>query len=258
MQPATEDARRAVAESFAGARAPAVMVDFDGTISEIVATPDAARPAAGAVEVLSRLAAGGVATTVVSSRPASFLLEVLHGLDPGVRLVGHSGLETVVDGRIEVDRAVAGWTDVVADARGQVERSLPDGVHLEDKGLSFTLHFRGRPEAGPAATELAATVAAGSGLSMKPGRMNVELRPPVAVDKGTAVRSLLTPALDWALFAGDDVVDLPGFEAVHQAALHGVAVVVASAEAPSGLLDAADVVVADPAELVGLLEHLRR
>ena len=170
--------------TFLRASAPIVMVDFDGTISDIVATPDAARPVAGAVETLTRLADAGVAVVVLSSRPVSFLTKTLAGVGAGVRLVGHSGFEQLVGGEIMVDEQVADWASVVRAAHDQLLPELPPGVRLEDKGLSFALHFRQEPSAAPAAQEAAARVAAATGLSLKPGRMNVELRPPGGSGQG--------------------------------------------------------------------------
>ncbi len=80
--------------------------------------------------------------------------------------------------------------------------------------------------------------------------------PPVGSHKGTAVARLLSEhGLRRALAAGDDTTDLDSF-----AALDGlepaVRVAVASAEAPQALLDAADLVVASPAEFLELLRRL--
>ncbi|MEM9133780.1 MAG: trehalose-phosphatase [Actinomycetota bacterium] len=247
-----------VIEAFAAARRPAVITDFDGTLSHIVEDPAAATPVAGAVESLSALAVDGCQVVVLSGRPVDFLAGALVGLDPAVRLVGHSGLEAMENGAARLDEAVVGWMPVVRDSLEVVRSTMPDGVDLEDKGISFVLHYRRVPEREPAALEIAARVAADSGLSMKPGRMHVELRPPVAVDKGTAVRRALDPEADVVLFAGDDLVDLPGFDAVRQLPQTGVCVVVGSDELPAELADVANLTVGSPDELVKLLMSLRR
>jgi trehalose 6-phosphate phosphatase len=84
----------------------------------------------------------------------------------------------------------------------------------------------------------------------------LEVRPPVAADKGTAVTSLLAESgLSRALYAGDDSTDLDAFRALRSIEL-GVAVAVVSDESPSGLRDAADVVVSGPAGLLALLRRL--
>jgi trehalose 6-phosphate phosphatase len=84
----------------------------------------------------------------------------------------------------------------------------------------------------------------------------LEIRPPVAADKGTAVRSLLADAgLRRALYAGDDTTDLDGFRALDGLDL-AVRVAVATDEGPAELRATADVTVANPAELLELLRLL--
>ena len=82
----------------------------------------------------------------------------------------------------------------------------------------------------------------------------LEIRPPVRADKGTAVTQLLGDAgLGRALYAGDDTTDIDAFRALDGLEL-GIRVAVSSDEAPSELVDAADVVVDSPAELLTLLQ----
>jgi trehalose-6-phosphatase len=78
----------------------------------------------------------------------------------------------------------------------------------------------------------------------------------VGSHKGTAVRHLIDErGLRRALAAGDDTTDIDSF-----AALDGldvaVRVAVTSPEAPTALLDAADLVVGSPAEFLDLLRRL--
>ena len=88
------------------------------------------------------------------------------------------------------------------------------------------------------------------------GRKVLELRPPVAAHKGTAVAHLLGErGIERALYAGDDTTDLDAFNALAGLEL-GVRVAVASPEGPAELREAADVVVDDPAELLRLLRRL--
>jgi trehalose 6-phosphate phosphatase len=84
----------------------------------------------------------------------------------------------------------------------------------------------------------------------------LEIRPPVEADKGTAVTQLLEEAgLLRALYAGDDTTDLDAFRALDGLEV-GIRVAVSSDEAPSQLVDAADVVVDSPAELLTVLSRL--
>ena len=86
--------------------------------------------------------------------------------------------------------------------------------------------------------------------------MVLELRPPVAANKGTAVRHLLdVHRLRRALYAGDDTTDLDAFAALDGLEL-GVRVAVVSPEGPPELEAGADVVVENPEELLDLLRTL--
>jgi trehalose 6-phosphate phosphatase len=86
--------------------------------------------------------------------------------------------------------------------------------------------------------------------------MVLEVRPPLAADKGTAVRRLLGDAgLGRALYAGDDTTDLDAFHALDGLEL-AVRVAIASAEAPTELGEAADLVLGGPDALAELLAQL--
>ena len=79
------------------------------------------------------------------------------------------------------------------------------------------------------------------------------MRPPIAADKGTAVRALLEQrGLRRALYAGDDTTDLDAFRGLDGLEV-SVRIAVASAEGPPKLREAADIVVESPAELAELL-----
>jgi trehalose 6-phosphate phosphatase len=122
----------------------------------------------------------------------------------------------------------------------------------------LTLHYRGHPELEGAVREIAERQAARSGLSIRPARMSFELHPPIAADKGTAVRDL-ADGLAAVCFLGDDVGDLPAFAELQRLADEGVAAVrvaVRSDEAPEELLEAADVVVDGPEGARDLLQEL--
>ena len=132
---------------------------------------------------------------------------------------------------------------------------------LEDKGLALVVHTRPARDPAGALERLAAPVAelaAGAGLEVHPGRLVLEVRPP-GFDKRGAVLSLCQPAPSAVLFAGDDVGDLPAFDAVDElraAGVPGVLVCSASEEGPRQLRERADVVVDGPAGVVALLARL--
>jgi trehalose 6-phosphate phosphatase len=94
------------------------------------------------------------------------------------------------------------------------------------------------------------------GLVARYGRRILEVLPPVGSHKGTAVRRLLEEHdLRRALAAGDDTTDIDSFAALDGLEV-AVRVAVASAEVPSALLDAADVVVESPGAFLAILRRL--
>jgi len=94
------------------------------------------------------------------------------------------------------------------------------------------------------------------GLVARYGRKVLEVLPPLGSHKGTAVRQLIEErGLKRALAAGDDTTDLDSFAALAGLEI-AVRVAVASAEAPSALLHAADLVVGSTTEFLALLRKL--
>lgn len=241
-----------------------LLTDFDGTLSPIVEDPARAEPLPEAVAVLHGLAARYGRVAVVSGRPAAFLIRQLdlagEGVASGLMAVGAYGLETACGDKVASHPAAEEWRVVVAEAADRAEREAEPGVFVERKGISFTLHYRAAPAAGAWCRRWAATVAAETGLAVHPARMSEELRPPVAVDKGT-VTAELASGFGAACFMGDDRGDLPAFAALERLErgfedFTAVRVAVRSSEVPAELLERADLVVDGPPGALSLLRSL--
>ena len=234
-----------------------VFIDFDGTLAPIVDEPAAARPWPGTPALLGRLATVVARVAVVSGRPVAFLSEHLAAA-AGAQLLGLYGLERAGAGGTGTTPEAEPWRPVVDDVAAEAERSAPVAVAVEHKGLSVTLHYRAAPEHGGWVDRFAAAAAARTGLVAHGGKMSVELRPPVEVDKGTVVREL-AEGLDVVLFAGDDRGDLPAFAELGRLRAAGVTTLgVASggAETPEDVTAAADVTVDGPDGVAGILQAL--
>jgi trehalose 6-phosphate phosphatase len=235
-----------------------LVVDFDGTLAPIVDDPALARPLPGAAEALQRLAARLGQVAVVSGRPVDFLRRHLPA--PGLDIFGQYGLERLEGGRVVILPAAREWTEAVAEAARRAERAVP-GLHVERKGdVAVTLHWRRNRAVEAEALALAVRLTAELGLAAQPGRLAVELRPPLPVDKGTVAEELADGA-HAALVAGDDHGDLPFFDALDRLTAagrlgHGMRVAVTSPEAPPALLQRADHQVDGPPGLLALLERL--
>jgi trehalose 6-phosphate phosphatase len=233
----------------------AVLSDFDGTLSPIVDDPGAARPLPGVVATLAALARRYGRVGVLSGRPVSFLAGIF---DPAVVLVGLYGLESVHAGRRREHPMGEPWRAVIDEVAVAARTSLPDGVLIEPKGFSITLHYRSTPDAADAVLAFARRAAESSGLECRGAKMSVELHPPIAVDKGTALVEFVD-GLRAVCFIGDDEGDLPAFDALDglaAAGVHTVRVVVRGEETSAALLARADVVLDGPEAVQDLLESL--
>ena len=220
----------------------AVLLDVDGVLAPIVPRPEDARVPDETRRELVRLAARYRLVACVSGRPSSQVAELV-GVE-GVEIVGEHGLELAPEAKA--------WAEKV--------RAFARGVDwpAEEKALSVSFHFRRSDDEAAARAYLihVADAAASAGLVPRWGRMVLEVRPPVDADKGTAVRALVARAgVTRALYAGDDTTDLDAFAGLDGLEL-GVRVAVDSGEAPPGLVEAADVVVAGPEGVLALLRSL--
>ena len=208
----------------------ALFLDFDGTLIELAATPDAVVVPLGLREVLGACAnAFGGAVAIVSGRPIAALDAMLSPLK--LPAAGLHGLELrLADGTVE---QAAGGAAGLAGLRARFMSLVREDARLvvEDKGSSLALHFRRAPERE---RELRALVAAAAirhdRYHVMHGKMVLEVRPAHA-DKGTAVdRYLETPpfAGRTPVFAGDDVTDEDAFVTVNR--LGGISVKVGDGE----------------------------
>jgi len=210
------------------------------------------------VEVLARLADRYALVGVVSGRPVAFLQDRLAAAGDRLWLSGLYGLEGTDGGRRVEAPGVSAWRAVVADAVARARAAF--GPLVEDKGLSLTLHARTAPERDAELRAWAAAESGRSGLEVRPAKSSVELHPPVRTDKGTVVEAAAA-GLAAAAFLGDDLGDLPAFDALDRLAAAGldtVRVAVRTEEAPAVLLDRADVVVDGPEGALAVLEDLAR
>ncbi len=189
---------------------------------------------------------------VVSGRPAR---EVRERLDvPGLRIEGLYGLE----GLGAVHTAVSVPADVVRAV--EAELAGIEGAWLEDKRLSVAAHVRETADPQDATRRLRPrleAIAGRSGMRVVEGKRVLELVPAGRPLKDAAVRRLLEGAsLEGALYAGDDAADVDAFEALESEVAVCVRVAVRGPETPEALVDAADIVVDGPAELLRLLREL--
>ena len=220
----------------------AVLLDVDGTLAPIAARPELASVPEETREELRRLVARYALVAAVSGRTGEDAARIV-GVE-GPVYVGVHGLELAPD----AER----WRGPLREFAASVDWPV------EDKGLAIVFHYRGEQDEDAVLERLQDVAADARELGLVPqfGRKVLEVRPPVEANKGTAVRMLLDErGLGRALYAGDDTTDLDAFRGLDGLEL-AVRVAVASAEGPRELVEAADLVVDSPEELVRLLSRL--
>ncbi len=233
----------------------AILLDVDGVLAPIVAHPSDSSVPPATIALLGRAVERFGLVACVSGRLATDAARLVPV--PGIVVSGNHGLEQLDGGVVhtapEVDPYLGDVRDVL---RALIPTAAAAGAWIEDKGATLAIHYRQAPDPERARAVLerdGVRLVADHGLESRFGRMVFEVRPPVPIDKGSAVRRLLHGrGLEASLYAGDDRTDLDAFRVVD------VPVAVLSPEAPPELRAAAVLSVDGPegvrcllAELVG-------
>lgn len=243
LRPLTEDPSRS-----------AVFCDIDGTLAPIVSRPEESHVREEVSLLLGKLSRRYRCVACVSGRPAAEARRLV-GVG-GIAYVGSHGAELLEAGssRPQLMEAFASWEGRVAAfvSRQQEDHELKrHRIRIEDKGPIKAFHWRGVPDEAAAETWLQniAQKALAEGLEIHWGRMVLEVRPPVPIDKGQAVSSMVTATgVRRALYGGDDVTDLDAFDALDALVASGdldagVRVGVRSPEGPRAIVERADLAV---------------
>jgi trehalose 6-phosphate phosphatase len=239
-----------------------LLTDFDGTVSPIVADPLLAQLVEGASGALEKLAARLAVVAIITGRAPLDARRM--AAVPSLLVVGNHGIEWLEPDALEPVASVE--ANAMHDRMRAALSRLPplDGVVVEDKGVSSTVHYRGASDPDAARRRIVAALGEpGYGIEVRHGRMSVELRPTGLGDKGAATRTLVDRfGLAGVVVLGDDLTDLDMFMAVAQlrdeGPLRGAIIGVGSPdhEAPAPIVEAADVMLADPAQAALLLAEL--
>jgi trehalose 6-phosphate phosphatase len=244
----------------------ALFCDVDGTLSQIVERAEQAHVPEKTSRLLGALGRRYALVACVSGRSAADARRLV-GVG-SIAYVGAHGAEVLSpgDSHAEVLPAFASWRDPVrrfATSKDTKELRLLR-IRIEDKGPIMAFHWRGAPDEEAARTRLEGTAqeAEAAGLATHWGRKVLEIRPPVPVNKGHALRELVRRSgVRAALFGGDDATDLDGFDALEALVADGtleaaVRVGVRSEEGPAGIVERADVVVDGVGGFLEVLELL--
>jgi trehalose 6-phosphate phosphatase len=244
----------------------AVLCDIDGTLAPIVDRAEEAAVPEHTSRLLGRIARRYAVVACISGRGATEARRIV-GVG-GIAYAGSHGAELLLPGhgQAELVPAFATWADRVR--KFALSKDTPElrmqRVRIEDKRAIFAFHWRGAPDeqAALSMVERIAAEAESDGFITHWGRKVLEVRPPVPISKGHAVRELMrrTP-VSAALFGGDDATDLDVYDALGELRAqgeiqHAICVGVRSDEGPAAIVDRADLVVDGTPGFVQVLEVL--
>ncbi len=233
-----------------------VLMDFDGTLVDIVGDPAAAKPADDIEATLAGLAEQ-CPVAILSGRDLDDLRSrvAVDGLwyagSHGFELLAPDGSRHVHDAGPDAEQALIR----AADELGRRLLHAVPGTLVEHKRYAVAVHHRNvAADAVPGVVSAVHDVARQVGLRVTTGRKVTELRPDVDWDKGRAVQWILdrigTPAMP--IYLGDDLTDEDAFDAVSGA---GLAIVVRHNE-NGDRHTAAQFAVAGPARVREFLDRL--
>ena len=188
---------------------PLFFLDYDGTLAPIVDDPMQAHPHEAVPEILESLSELAP-VYIVTGR---FLADLQDFITMPIEAIGLHGIQRgTLGGRL---------TDAISDearhAIVEYRKTAPQngGIHIEEKGPLFAVHYR-RANDKEAARETIRAWLGDVPASLSPiwGKDVVELRP-ADVSKGTAVREVADRHRDRTpIYLGDDVTDEDAFRAL--------------------------------------------
>lgn len=205
-------------------------MDYDGTLTPIVARPETAVLSSQAKDILKQISHHSLFKLAIISGRSLSVIKALVGLK-NIAYVGNHGLEIEcplchcqAQGREEISFTHPIAKEIEPVLR-KLEQSLRErlvgigGVLIENKGLTLSIHYRLAKETAVKRIKKLLLEAIEYGeardkLQVTEGKKVLEVRPLVEWNKGKAIERLLEiygmPG-SLPIFAGDDVTDEDGF-----------------------------------------------
>ena len=234
-----------------------LITDIDGTIGEIAPLPAEAEVHPECKDQLSRLVGRLSLVAAISGRPVLEAKEMV-GVD-GMVYIGNHGLERWQNGVTEYVQDAEEYRAKVAAARqGLMDLTSIENLYMEDKGVALAIHYRNCPDRQQARQSILKQIEgarSSKGFKIVEGKMVVDLRPPVEVNKGSAVKDLIRDyRLRGGLYLGDDASDIDAFRVIHKEGF--VAVGVLGDETPVEVVREADYTLSGVSDVARFLKWL--
>ncbi len=225
----------------------ALFVDIDGTLARINPNPNAVAITSAMRQALNTLSRH-MKVVALTGRQVSAARSII-GLN-SITYVGNHGVEWWERGSATVIPEAQSYTPRMKEIVRVAKRRLArvDGLVIEDKGPTLSFHYRSAvdPEASRRAIQsFLSKLPEARGLDIREGKMVVEVRPPVNVDKGKAVYQVVERnGIRSAIAMGDDTTDIDTFKAIadlrDNKGLQAVSIAVLADHTPEDLISRAD------------------
>lgn len=163
---------------------------------------------------LARLSGELALVTVLSGRLVEQLRQLV-GLE-GLVYIGNHGLERWEKSKKYVEPRAFQYASAIRNILGRARQELKlPGLLFEEKGITASIHYRSAQDRAAARKRIASLLrdlAREPGLKVLEGRRVVELRPPLDLNKGSALLDLLRKYdVRGVIYAGGDKTDLDAF-----------------------------------------------
>lgn len=202
-----------------------LFLDYDGTLTPIVETPDKAVLSQEVKEILLKLSKICSCHLVIVTGRALPDIKKMVGIK-GITYTGNHGFE-IEGSDIHFESPVAPrYKELLNRIKTDLEKSLSPikGAWLEDKRIILSLHYRPVDEKNIKSLErifnrVCRPYIKNKEVKIQPGKKVFEIKPPIAWDKGQAALWLLAKWESlWgkgnfiSMYIGDDVADEEAFK----------------------------------------------
>lgn len=214
-----------------------LITDLDGTISQI--PPDFPKKTAPppVLPQLARLVTQLDLLAIVSGRKTEALKDIINIV--GIKYIGNYGMEWWEHNRAVLHSDVTKSIPSIRAVAKELEtlRSI-DGMIIQDKWATISVHYHLCPQPEIAKQRILDLLEKSphiKNIRLMDEKTNIGIVPGVNIDKGTAVTDLIRRYnLKGAIYAGDDIGDVPAFQAIRLAKQNrdfdGLAILVTGAE----------------------------
>lgn len=201
-----------------------LIFDYDGVLTPFAMRPDEARPPKGLFNRLSNLSKKDDVTLAIISGRKQSDIEKWFGKLPAILSAEHGALLRPQNSARwkTLSKPPRSWKRVILLILQEEAADTP-GSLVEEKAYSLVWHYRGVPSAYLAQRSVARIKTTLKpllkyyGLSLFHGNKILEIKDP-SLNKGIAVRALLTKPYDFIMAVGDDFTDEDIFKALPKSA----------------------------------------